>query len=174
MVLLRKFQRTFFETEKIRAGIVINRIFEKMRHLSMQQGLLGGLVAAEHAQQPEQEERGGSKTTRAEGKTKTTATRPNSNCDSDFATSIFVMNAWTLLCVSFVFTYICIYLTYDYYDVEFFWCQHVPLPLSYSAVQILPLQFFCLFPIFQVTPFCRDNENVNEQIRCWQLLRWPI
>ena len=100
------FQRTFFfETEKTRAGIVINRIFEKCGIYPCNRVFLGGLVAVEHAQQPEQEERGGSKTTRAKGKTKTTATRPNSNCDSDFATSIFVMNAWTVLCVSFVFTY---------------------------------------------------------------------
>ena len=42
----------------------------------MQQGRLGGRVAVEHAKQAEQEQHGASKTARAKGKTKTTASRP--------------------------------------------------------------------------------------------------
>ena len=65
-------------------------------------------------------------------------------------------------CVFLLSLHICIYLTYDYYDVEFFWCQHVPLPLSYSAVQILPLQFFVCFQCFKFVGTMKTSMNKSD------------
>ena len=95
----------------------------------------------------------------------------HSNYNSDFATLIFIMSAWMVLCVFIRYFHLWMYIS-----ILFLWCCRITLVskfapsfFSYSGVQVSPL-----FASNLQRRFCRDNENVNEQIQSWQLFRWPL
>ena len=81
---------------------------------------MGGLVAVEHAQQPEQEERGGSKTQHGQKAKQKQPPLAPVQIATRISQHLSSLRMHGRCCVFLLSLHIRVCLTYDYYDVEFF------------------------------------------------------